>query len=180
MFVKVCGIRTKESIDQAVALGYRAAGFVAHPKSPRFCDAETIAILAAHAAGRIATVAVGISYDEVRQVHELVDYVQLYEFHATDRLIFASPEEPRGRPCDIFMYDASRGRGEQGPYPEWLARLGGRFMISGGLLPSNVAAVINKYRPCGVDVSSGVESSPGIKCYDLMKEFIREVRHAGG
>lgn len=180
MFVKVCGIRTKECIDHAVDLGYSAVGFVAHPQSRRYCDADTIAALAAYAGKRITTVAVGISYDEVRQVHDLVDYVQLYEFHSAKRLIFASDKEPHERDCEIFMYDASRGRGAQSPYPEWLAGLKGRFMISGGLIPANVAAVIKKYRPFGVDVSSGVESSSGIKSYDLMKEFMREVRHAGG
>ncbi|MBU0759548.1 MAG: phosphoribosylanthranilate isomerase [Candidatus Omnitrophica bacterium] len=51
-----------------------------------------------------------------------------------------------------------------------------RLIISGGLNPDNVREMIKEIRPYGVDVSSGIESSPGKKNVELMEEFIREVR----
>ncbi|HWA18719.1 MAG TPA: phosphoribosylanthranilate isomerase [Devosia sp.] len=54
------------------------------------------------------------------------------------------------------------------------------FMLSGGLTPKTVAAAIAATRPMGVDVSSGVETSPGVKDAALVREFIANVRGAAG
>ncbi len=54
------------------------------------------------------------------------------------------------------------------------------FMLSGGLTPKTVAAAIAATRPMGVDVSSGVEKSPGVKDAALVREFIANVRGAAG
>jgi len=60
-----------------------------------------------------------------------------------------------------------------------LAKEHGRYLIvSGGLNPDNVRNVIKEIGPYGVDVSSGVESSPGKKNIELMEEFIKQVRRA--
>lgn len=55
---------------------------------------------------------------------------------------------------------------------------GKRLIISGGLNPDNVRETIEEIRPYGVDVSSGIESSPGKKNIELMEEFMHEVRTA--
>lgn len=55
---------------------------------------------------------------------------------------------------------------------------GRRLIISGGLNPDNVYEVIKEIKPYAVDVSSGIESSPGKKNIELMEEFINEVRRA--
>ena len=56
--------------------------------------------------------------------------------------------------------------------------LGKRVLLAGGLTPLNVAIAVRTVRPSGVDVASGVESSPGVKDVGLMREFCREVRLA--
>ena len=55
-------------------------------------------------------------------------------------------------------------------------RIQKRFFMAGGLNPTNVAEVVKKVRPYGVDVSSGVESSVGVKDGNLIKEFIRNAK----
>ena len=54
-----------------------------------------------------------------------------------------------------------------------------RVVLAGGLTPENVREAIAAVRPFGVDVSSGVEESPGVKNVDKMARFLENVREAG-
>lgn len=91
----------------------------------------------------------------------------------------------KGDPSDAILLDTYRsdvfgGTGEG--FDRTIALLAkeytNRLIISGGLNPDNVYDVIKKISPYGVDVSSGIESSPGRKNIELMEEFIKEVRRA--
>ncbi len=176
MFVKVCGLKTAAQIDDAVALGYDAVGFVMHAPSRRYVDEGLAEELISHAKGRATTFVVGVSFDEVRRVAHLADYVQVSEAVSLPNLAYASHERPP-LPCKLFIYDASRGSGVYSGFPGWLEGYGGRLVISGGLTPSNVADAIRQVKPFGVDVSSGVEKD-GIKNYTLMKQFIHAAKGA--
>jgi phosphoribosylanthranilate isomerase len=178
MFVKVCGITAPGQLDRAVELGYTAAGVVLHPGSARYRCAEQAVDLARHARGRIATVAVGITFDEVAGVADEFDYVQVYEPRSGEKTICAGDSEQAAREARLFLYDSSRGFGTHGHFPMWLHDIQWKLIIAGGLCPRNVGSVIRKFRPFGVDVSSGVESAPGKKDYELMKHFIHEVTNA--
>ncbi|MCY4182134.1 MAG: phosphoribosylanthranilate isomerase [Gammaproteobacteria bacterium] len=78
----------------------------------------------------------------------------------------------------------SAGRGGTGKTFRWevaekLVAAGARnIVIAGGLGAGNVARAVRQVRPFGVDVSSGVESAPGVKSMDKMAQFIEEVRDA--
>lgn len=180
MFVKVCGITAVEQIDWAVQLGYSAIGVVMHRRSPRFCGTDSARELAVHARGRIASVAVGVSYEEIAAWRDMFDYLQAYDCRDMDRYLYAGIEEPPAGCRSLFVYDASRGSGHAGSLPSWLHSIRDRLIISGGLAPETVSRVIREYRPFGVDVSSGVEAIRGVKDYYLMERFIEEVRHACG
>jgi len=88
-------------------------------------------------------------------------------------------------PADAILLDAYRkdmyggtGKGFDRSLAIIAKEYGKNLIISGGLSPDNVYEIIKEIRPYGVDVSSGIESSPGRKNLELMEEFIEEVRRA--
>ncbi|NLZ98155.1 MAG: hypothetical protein GX920_04965 [Micrococcus sp.] len=177
LYVKVCGITDVEQLEWAIDLGYDAVGLMRAPKSQRLVNVETARRLAEHAAGRIETFAVGLTLDQVEPVRDAVDTVQLYEYADVASLALASDTPPHStKGLDYWFYDASHGTGTFTEIPDWVRDVDARFVLAGGLNPDNVAEVVTRYQPDGVDVSSGVESSAGVKDYALMKAFIDAVR----
>jgi phosphoribosylanthranilate isomerase len=86
---------------------------------------------------------------------------------------------------DLWLLDsfAAGARGGTGERFEWqwaveAHRLGGSIVLAGGLQPENVAAAVRAARPYGVDVSSGVETAPGVKDPDRIRAFISAARSA--
>ena len=124
MFVKVCGLTTKEQIDKAIAYGYDAVGIVTYAKSKRFCTTQKAMELAAYAKGRITRFVVGVTYADVREVADQFDFIQIYEPKQIPNLALASKEKP---PADIhyayLIYDASIGSGVFYPFPDWVKEM---------------------------------------------------------
>jgi len=177
MFSKVCGLTTKEQIDEAVAYGYDAIGIVTYSKSRRYCPHERALELAAYAQGRIKRVVVGMTYDDVKAVAHAFDYTQIHEARQVPHLMLALKEMPPSTiRYDYFIYDASVGSGTFHPFPQWVKDMSGKIIVAGGLDPENVCPVIRAVRPFGVDVSSGVEKN-GVKDFGLMKAFIDAVKN---
>ena len=81
---------------------------------------------------------------------------------------------------DVFVYEgADSGTGQTVDWSRAAeVAASGRMILAGGLTPGNVGAAIAAVRPWGVDVSSGVESAPGKKDENLIREFIGAVRAA--
>ncbi|WP_146002152.1 phosphoribosylanthranilate isomerase [Cupriavidus pauculus] len=176
-FAKVCGLTTEQQIDWAVELGYDAIGIVVSPRSKRYCSPETAVALAKHAQGRVSTFVVALRYDEVSSIAAHFDIVQLYEMASIPNHAFSSatpPSQPTA--MQYFFYDASVGSGIFNEIPTWVQSVPGKVVIAGGLNAENVQGVIERYSPYGVDVSSGVETAPGIKSQEKMLDFIKAVR----
>jgi len=88
-------------------------------------------------------------------------------------------------PADAILLDAYKssvyggtGKGFDRSLALLAKEFGRRLIVSGGLDPDNVHDIIKEVRPYGVDVSSGIETSPGKKNVELMEEFMLEVRRA--
>ena len=185
MWVKICGITRREDALTAAALGADALGFV-FTDSPRrvfpesvspwirgIAGIEKVAVFTTESVEEILTTCGGLGIDTI-QIHAepAGDHERLSRSYG---IIYAMNEYRKdllpGFPCRVLI-DASRGTGMQG---EWKER-DIPYILAGGLNPDNVREAVRIARPAGVDVSSGVESAPGIKDPGRIENFIREAR----
>jgi phosphoribosylanthranilate isomerase len=199
MFVKICGITNEDDALLAVAMGADAVGFVLAP-STRQIAPQQIFNITRRLPPEILTV--GVFRDELpSRVIEMVDRAGLKaaQLHGHEtpaqvaevaarirwviKAVVAGTEDARRAKdfdTDLIMVDApSPGSGKVfdwtllGEVPE-----GPRIILAGGLDADNVAAAIREVQPWGVDVSSGVEKSPGRKDAMKVKAFIERARSA--
>jgi len=177
MFIKVCGLKTKEQIDKAIEYGYDAIGVVTYSKSKRYCEPRAAIELANYAKGRIKTFVVGMTFEDVKEAAEFFDYTQIYEATQVPNLSLSSKEPPpKDLNYDYFFYDASIGSGVFEEFPDWVKEIAGEIILSGGLNKENICSVIRDIKPFGIDISSGVEKD-GVKDIGLMQEFITIARN---
>lgn len=190
--VKICGLRHASSVAAAVAAGADALGFV-FASSVREVSARQAALIASNVPRHVLRVAV-MQHPEVERWRE-VETIFCPDVLQTDAADFdyldVSPDierwpvlrEGAASPAEMpqtFVYEGpTSGRGDRA---DWqvaasLARKG-KLILAGGLDCNNVAEAIEQVEPYGVDVSSAVESSPGIKDPELMRAFVKAVRTA--
>ncbi|MCG5515825.1 MAG: phosphoribosylanthranilate isomerase [Pseudomonadota bacterium] len=199
--IKICGITCAEDARAAAQAGCDAIGLVFYDRSPRAIDAAR-ALTVARAVPPFVT-RVGLFMDaDAEQVRQVMAHVPLdvLQFHGSEppdycesfgctylkAVPMAGPETPdafMGRYVGAqgFLLD-SHGAGQAGgtgqafDWGRWPTGTQRSLVLAGGLHPDNVAEAVRQTRPWAVDVSSGVESSPGVKDARRMIRFISEVR----
>ncbi len=199
--IKICGITRAEDGLQAAQLGVDALGMVFYAKSPRNVTAQQAQAICDVLPGFVTRVALFLNPDEnlVKQVLENVN-IDVLQFHGTESAAFC---ESFGQPyikalgidgvddidglCNQYQTAQSvlldsHGSGKAGGTGEtfnWSNipnAIRNKIILAGGLNPDNVAEAIKQVRPYAVDLSSGVESAPGIKDLTLMTRLINEVK----
>lgn len=195
--VKICGLTNLVDARAAAEAGADFLGFVFAP-GPRRLDPEAARGFWGELPQGVPKVAVfrDQPLGEIEQVLALVqpDYLQ---FHGAERpgfcRIFCRPvirALPARVPADLaiaaayveaaamFLVDVPKGEG--GVLAADVVRAAMRLprptFLAGGLHPGNVRALVEEFRPFGVDVARGVESAPGIKDHRLLREFVRAAR----
>ena len=195
--VKICGLTNLADARAAADAGADFLGFVFAP-SPRRVDPLVAQGFWPNLPRGVPTVAVfrDQTLEEIERVLRLVrpDFLQ---FHGCERPGFCRVFErpviralPARVPADlemaagfadiaeIFLVDLPKG--DAGTLPADVARaavnLPRPVLLAGGLNPGNVRAIVELFRPYGVDVASGVESSPGVKDHALVRQFISNAK----
>lgn len=197
LWVKLCGMRTVEDVATAAAAGADAVGFVMTP-SVRRVDLEDAGALVGSTPPGITTVGVfyrpdpawvehvrdRVPFDMFQAEPENLDGVEGIEALPVvhDRPDLETAVERAFALASHRVMVEGPGKGGRGRSPDWdrvagLPRLA-EIVIAGGLTGSNVAEAIRRLRPAGVDVSSGVESEPGVKDHGLMRDFVAAARRA--
>jgi phosphoribosylanthranilate isomerase len=198
LWIKVCGMRSEQAIAAAAAAGANAVGFVFHEPSPRHLEAAQARDLAASVPAGIEKVAVFLHPSQATLDAALAavrpDWVQT-DFADLDSLRLppgqrVMPVFRTGRAEAIEQLDRQRfpqvllesGRSGFGERADWVeaARIASsiRTVLAGGLDAGNVADAVATVRPFGVDVSSGVERTRGVKDVALIHEFVQTARTA--
>lgn len=199
--VKICGITSLADAQVAVEAGADALGFNFYEKSPRFVLTKAAAEIsrALPPFTLRAGVFVNPSEELVRRAIGECG-LNLLQFHGDEPPDFCaqfglmsmkafrirdagSLKELTKYQTDAWLLDAyvSDTFGGTGEKFNWdlatqVQKLGKPVFLAGGLTPENVAEAVQQVRPFGVDVSSGVESSPGRKDHDKVRAFIKSAK----
>jgi phosphoribosylanthranilate isomerase len=196
--VKICGVRTPADLEACAAAGANAVGLVFAPGSPRELAPTEVIDLIAEMPDELEPIALFVD-----PANDLVDawpgaWIQLHGEETPERVtaiaamtghriikaipfdadaVLAWDEHPD---VEILLIDGPRG-GSGEPFDHaalapLLATLAKPVIIAGGLDPETVAEVVRGLQPFGVDVSSGVESTRGIKDHDRIRAFVAAAR----
>lgn len=192
LFVKICGITRQQDAELAAGLGASALGFIFWPNSPRVISVESARTIAAAVPAGVLKVGVFVDQpaDEVVRTMDAVglDVAQLHGHETPEycrqlmnrvgvRTIFKGVGMTNNGSVDIVDFDPGIVMLVDAHDPE---RFGGtgktvnwdsareiaaarRTILAGGLNAANIKLAVRSVRPYGVDVSSGVESAPGVK-----------------
>ncbi|MBN9032944.1 MAG: N-(5'-phosphoribosyl)anthranilate isomerase [Rhizobiales bacterium 63-7] len=211
--IKICGLKTPEAVERAVARGASHIGFIFFAKSPRNIEPDLAGQLADAVRGRAKIVAVTVDADpdDLDEIVALLrpDILQLHGKESPERVLevramyglpvmkaFSVREaadleriDPYIGIVERFLFDAkppvgSELPGGNGVSFDWrlMQSLDASvdYMLSGGLNKDNVGEALRVTRAPGLDVSSGVESAPGVKDLAMIDAFFDAVREATG
>lgn len=203
--VKICGITNPEDAWLSVDAGADALGFIFYKGSPRHINPDEAKAIVSTLPPFLTTVGVFVD-EEIERVIDIADYLGLtaIQLHGNEspeycrrlsrRIIKTIKVPERVSTKDLFKsisdYDnisailldtCVRGKeGGTGRIFNWdiaiEAKRYGRIILAGGLTPENVVDAIERVKPYGVDVCSGVESEPGRKDPKRLRDFVNMVK----
>lgn len=196
--VKICGVRTPADLEACAAAGANAVGLVFAPGSPRELDPAEVVDLIVEMPDALEPIALFAD-----PANDLVDawpgaWIQLHGEETPERvtaiaamtghrIIKAIPFEvdacrawDEHPDVEILLIDGPQGGGgmrfDHAALAEILPELTKPVMIAGGLDAEIVTDVVRHLQPFGVDVSSGVESTRGVKDHDRIRAFVAAAR----
>lgn len=202
MLVKVCGLTRQEDVLLCQDLGVDLLGFIFHDKSARFLSPQTVAGFPRGEARRVG-VFVHQSVEQVLDTMSLasLDLVQLHGDYSPAQCQALGPARvikvfwpQRYQHEDAFARDLNRfapccryflldGGQSGGGYGRPLGRVWikqGRFprpwFLAGGLCSENVQNFMQKFKPDGVDMNSGVEKQPGVKDREKLIQSLDSIK----
>lgn len=202
VFVKICGCASGRDVEAVAALKPAAMGFILWPGSKRYVQPEQVAEWCESVSPEIVRVGVFVNAtpDQIRAAMDVagLDIVQLHGGESADVPRLLQPLRcwkvihlNRPLPADVASYEVDAflvdyqgvsqpgGTGQAVDWQEarrFSENAGRKVVLAGGLNRDNVQAAIEQVRPWGVDVSSGVEHSPGKKDIEKVKDFIEQCR----
>jgi len=198
--VKICGITNEEDAVQAVEAGADALGFVFYDLSPRCISYEKTKKIIEKLPPFVVPVGVFVN-NPIRSINLAVERcgIQVVQLHGDETPSFCSGirhkvvkafrvrdisslENIRNYPVSGFLLDAyvPGSYGGTGLTFNWetarVAKQYGPVILAGGLNAGNVRKAVESVEPYGIDVSSGVEASPGRKDHAKVAEFIKRAK----
>ncbi len=200
--VKICGITTPEALDAAVKGGASHVGLNFFPKSPRYIEPEKAAALIRRLPAHVTAVGLTVNESKDRiETLRAITGIQTIQLHGDECPAFAVslghdvwkavPVKTRADLADVakwrgavshVLYDAKPPKGAELPGGtgiriDWTVFEGFDhplpWALAGGLDAENVSEAIRRTAASFVDVSSGVESAPGIKDVDKIDAFLK-------
>ena len=198
--VKICGFTRPSDVRAAVVAGADALGFVFAPRSKRVLTIPRAAELVTGVPAFVSRVGLFMDQD-YEAVSRILDRVplNLLQFHGaedaafcrrfglpyikavsmdSDRAVERAGQEYTDASALLLDSHPAGGVGGTGVVFDWslIPQSSLPLVLAGGLEPGNVRQAIERLKPWAVDVSSGVETAPGIKSEALMREFIKEAK----
>ncbi|MDZ7787832.1 MAG: phosphoribosylanthranilate isomerase [Halofilum sp. (in: g-proteobacteria)] len=199
--IKICGITRPEDAVAAADAGVDAIGLVFYPPSPRAVEPEVARTIVAALPPFVTATGLFLDADRER-IDAVLSAVPLglLQFHGREDAAFcrsfdrpyikavgmadgADPAElarawpdAAGLLADSHSPGEAGGTGKRFPWDRLAGERDYRLILAGGLDPDNVCSAVRTVRPDAVDVSSGVEQSPGCKDAARIQRFIEEVR----
>jgi phosphoribosylanthranilate isomerase len=200
--VKICGITDPDDARNAALLGADAIGLNFYERSPRYIDGTLASRIIESVPAFVSVVGVFVNHPNPQGLEDFAVSLGLHavQLHGNETPDYCSMiqrvkvikafrvdanfrvESLKNYSNTMFLLDSGSGAqfGGTGKVFDWNQAYGanafGWVVLAGGLTADNVEDAVSRLHPFGVDVSSGVESSPRRKDYEKMRRFIEAVR----
>lgn len=200
VLVKICGITSLEDALKAVEYGADFLGFNFYKKSPRYFEPLEAKFIFEEIPPAIKKTGIFVNEPKATVIDLAIDLgLDCLQFHGDETADYCNdfiqpwfkafrlqkPEDVAGMAAfnsEFHLVDAhvEKAFGGTGIVADWdlakAAKQHGKLILSGGLKPENIDMALRVCEPAMVDVASGVESSPGVKDFAKMEEFISIVK----